>query len=74
MSDNKQIYWASAVTKNCQACGRVLHSAFYDARLKDGVWGIVCDPCFQIRGVGLGVGRGQRYTKQADGRWLKTGG
>jgi hypothetical protein len=25
-------------------------------------------------GFSLGTGRGQQYTKQADGKWLKTGG
>jgi hypothetical protein len=33
------------------------------------------DPtCHRLHGVGLGVGMGQRYVRQADGRWLKTGG
>jgi hypothetical protein len=34
--------------------------AAYDARTKNGVWGWLCEEHFARRGVGLGVGKGQR--------------
>jgi hypothetical protein len=37
----------------------VITPAKYDARLKYGTWGYVCEECFQLLGVGLGVGKGQ---------------
>lgn len=44
-------------------------SARYDARTKGGSWAYLCHPCFKARGVGLGLGRGQRLVLE-----LQTGG
>lgn len=74
------VYWTGDVGR-CQVCdtpfiypnkdGIVL---MFDARLDNGYWANVCEPCFDDRGCGLGTGRGQRYEKQPNDRWLKTGG
>lgn len=47
---------------------------FVDGRLRVGPWANMCMTCHKTHGVGLGTGLGQRFTRQADGRWLKTGG
>lgn len=47
---------------------------FVDGRTQMGSWANMCLTCHRKHGVGLGTGKGQRYTRQADGRWLKTGG
>lgn len=40
-----------------------------------GAWANMTPESWRVYGVGqLGTGYGQRYKKQADGRWLKVGG
>ena len=65
--------WLGTWPANCQLCGISLEAAekFYDARLYQGRWGLVCPVCFNAFGTGLGVGLGQEY----DSKTLeKTGG
>ncbi len=56
----------------CDICGyefsRAVGTLMYDARTKQGSWGILCAPCFKLDGIGLGVGKGQLYKR------LKKGG
>ena len=66
--------WAGLVPLNCDLCHGVIGSTFVDGRTTQGPWGCLCPQCHSRYGVGLGTGRGQRYDKQADGRWLKTAG
>lgn len=77
MKAAKAVYWTSHAPTNCDLCGEALASVFNDANTGQG-WAIMCSPCMQRRqayGVSkLGTGLGQRYTKQPDGQWLKTGG
>jgi len=40
----------------CDTCDGV---ARYDVKSKQGPWGYFCDPCFKVRGIGLGTGLGQ---------------
>lgn len=35
--------------------------AQYDAKTKLGVWAYMCENCFKIHGVGLGLGKGQKF-------------
>jgi hypothetical protein len=49
-----------------------LAKVFVDGRTKSGPWGIMHELCHVKEGMGLGVGRGQRYDLTEDGRWLKT--
>jgi len=46
----------------------------YDARTRRGPWGWLCQSCFNLEGIGLGIGLGQKYELQSDGRWLLTEG
>lgn len=66
---NKQ-YWLSPVPGFCETCDGPIHDKFYDAST------CMCPSCFTLGpGFGkLGQGLGQEYTKQPDGKWLKTGG
>jgi hypothetical protein len=34
----------------------------------------MCSNCHTNHGVGLGVGKGQKFVRQDDGRWLKVRG
>lgn len=34
--------------------------AAYDGRTKDGPWANMCEDCFKVHGVGLGLGKGQK--------------
>lgn len=58
----------------CDNCRSPINSTFYDARTHGGAWGNLDQKCFDAIGVGLGTGRGQKYEKQPDGRFLKTAG
>lgn len=68
--------WCGPVPSNCDACDASIISKFYDAKTKMGPWGNLCPSCFVLGpGIGkLGTGCGQEYTKQPDGKFLKTGG
>lgn len=73
----KPVYWVNspgAMLDVCDMCKGSFGSVMYDARTRTGQWGNLCQACFRRYGSGLGTGKGQMYTKQADGRWLKTGG
>ena len=41
---------------DCDFCGE---TAKYDGRTKLGPWANMCQYCFNIYGIGLGLGRGQ---------------
>lgn len=67
-------YWAGKI-EDCQWCGIPLIVTFVDGRIPAmGIWGCLCETCVRKLGVQIGTGKGQRYTKQPDGRWLKTEG
>ena len=34
---------------------------FVDGRTKRGPWALMCPRCFEMDGVGLGTGKGQKY-------------
>lgn len=72
MAAKKPIFWHVPVGK-CDLCDTPLHDVMYDSNTRHG-WGNVCGECFENYGQGLGTGRGQRYEKQTNGRWLKTDG
>lgn len=65
-------YWCGDVTP-CNICNQPAQSVMYDAATRRG-WGWLCPRCFRGEGCRLGTGVGQQYTKQDDGKYLKTGG
>jgi len=66
------VYWTGSIER-CDACRKPFEAVMYDAATSRG-WGNLDQKCFEALGCSLGTGRGQKYEKQADGRWLKTGG
>lgn len=74
----RRFYFVPTPVK-CDMCGDPLRAdvgtAMYDARTRGGPWGCLCRSCFDSYGVGLGTGLGQRYEREADGRfWYREGG
>jgi hypothetical protein len=69
-------FWMGGNPTNCDTCDTPITKKFYDAKTSGGPWGNMCPSCFNFGpGIGkLGTGLGQEYTKQADGRFKKTGG
>lgn len=70
------VYWLGPVPEKCDTCGAPIKKVFFDAATSRGSWANMCPKC-QAFGPGmdrLGPGRGQRFTLQEDGRWLKTAG
>jgi hypothetical protein len=47
----------------CEMNGDGKVEAHYDAKTVMGPWGHLCEECFTEFGIGLGLGRGQRFIK-----------
>lgn len=58
---------------HCDVCGVKINGTCVDGRTRMGPWGLMCLKCHRTHGVGLGVGKGQRYTRRADGTFWKEG-
>jgi hypothetical protein len=41
----------------------------YEGATRLGIWQIMCAPCWEVHGMGLGIGRGQKF--DAQGRCLE---
>lgn len=67
-------YWQGSVPTKCDINGEPFLKEFVDGKTTMGPWANMCPQCFRDYGVGLGTGRGQKYEKQDDGRWMKTEG
>jgi hypothetical protein len=46
----------------------------YDGATRDGTWATMTEQSFRRFGVGLGVGRGQKYVRQPNGQLHKVEG
>lgn len=62
--------YLGAVPK-CDLCEIAINDCFIDGKTKAGPWACMCRECHVENGVGLGVGRGQRYNLK-EGKWIKT--
>lgn len=69
----KPVYWSGDPGEK-DDFGFPIKGEFIDGKTQMGPWATMAPPTFRIHGIGLGTGRGQRYMKQADGRWLKVEG
>jgi len=79
MSDEapKKRYWMGDAPTQCDLNlhhSHAITTAFVDGKTKMGPWGNMCLTCHRRVGVGLGTGKGQKYEKQDDGKWLKVAG
>ena len=67
--------WHGITPTYCKICNGKLTTEFIDGRTKVGFWAIMCPACHKELGVGLGIGKGQRYEmrkmKDGDKEWIK---
>lgn len=70
----KPHYWMGPPPTNCDVSKKPIVDVFIDGATTLGAWGFLLPEVHARVGRGLGTGRGQKYEKQADGRWLKTEG
>lgn len=70
----KQRYWSGNPPEE-DDFGLTIKDEFIDGRTTIGPWAFMTPTSWKRIGVGrLGLGYGQRYKKQDDGRWLKVEG
>jgi hypothetical protein len=68
-------YWYGDVPTRCDILvSRKINDRFVDGKTIYGPWACMHPDSHKIYGVGLGMGRGQLYEKQSDGKWLKIDG
>ena len=56
--------WMGTKPVRCDICGHKFGDKdehFYDFATRQGPWALGCDSCFKKYGIGLGIGRGQKY-------------
>lgn len=69
------VYWQSPVPRKCDLCGKPIDREFVDGRLGNSTKWFYSDlDCYAREGSGFGLGLGQRYVRQEDGRFLKVEG
>jgi len=68
-------YWLGPVNRN-DDFSVPIKNVFIDGKTKQGgKWAIMSEKSWKLHGFGvLGLGWGQKYEKQSDGRWLKVEG
>lgn len=67
-------FWTGSAPHHCDVCSEDISTVFIDGKWMGRAWANMCPMCHQGSGGQLGLGIGQKYEKQDDGRWLKTGG
>jgi hypothetical protein len=70
----KPVVWVGSAPARCDLCEKPITSVFYDARTRYGPWACLCQACFDLDGMGLGTGRGQKYARQHNGSFVKVAG
>ena len=61
-------YWLGAYPTHCEIMRFPITTIFYDAKIPGGGWAIMVPATFETLGCRTGVGHGQKYEKQEDGR------
>jgi hypothetical protein len=75
MLELKEVFWVGIPPSNCDITGEGLSREFIDGKTKNGPWAIMSPTTWSKYGCGrLGVGFGQRYVRQLDGRFKKVEG
>lgn len=60
----------TSVRCRCDLCNADLTGKIrYDGATRTGPWAVMCHACFEVHGLGLGIGRGQKF--DADGRCIE---
>jgi hypothetical protein len=70
---SRPVYWSGPIGPS-DNFAEPLRQEFIDGKTTFGPWAIMTPDSHKAHGVGLGLGKGQRYAKQPDGRWLKVEG
>jgi hypothetical protein len=71
--DNKQ-YWHGTINAKDDFGGHITNIVI-DGKTVHGPWALMNEKSWRAHGCGrLGTGYGQKYQKQADGKWLKIEG
>ena len=74
MTEQKQVFWLSPLG-GFDDFGSPYRDVMYDAATTMGPWANMTQESFERYGRGrLGLGLGQKYQRQPDGRWLKVEG
>jgi hypothetical protein len=71
---SKERYWMGTGIGPNDDFGKPIADEFVDGKTRMGPWAIMSPSSHRMQGLGLGLGKGQRYKKQQDGRWLKVEG
>lgn len=67
--------WLGTYPNKCQLELEEITDEFVDGATRpNGRWAIMCPKCHTKYGVGLGTGRGQRFKKRSDGKFVKVEG
>jgi hypothetical protein len=66
-------YWHGDIPVRCETCDVPITTSFSDCATPHG-WANICNVCVTLQKCTYGIGRGQKYEKQPDGKWLKTKG
>lgn len=59
--------WLGPIPTKCQVCGGKISTYFVDGQVRGiedhrGQWALMCSMCHNLYGIGLGIGRGQKYS------------
>lgn len=74
MTTLKPKYWDAPFIPSKDDFNYTITDEIIDGRTVMGPWALMTPQAHAIYGLGLGTGYGQKYKKQADGRWLKIAG
>ena len=53
--------WFGSAPDKCAICQAEFKTSFVDGRVRGGRWALLCEDCHSHYGVGLGLGKGQKY-------------
>ncbi len=70
-------YFVGSTPEKCERCGDKIEDVFVDGQLRHlgcWIWGYACPICHAKHGCGFGKGRGQKFQKQPDGKFMKVEG
>ena len=66
----RQVMWIGSKPDKCDLCADTITDVFIDGKTVYGPWGILCPKCHKKFGMGLGLGRGQKYSREGQ-NWIK---